>query len=122
MVTVRRIVADIGVENPAEVAGFYRRLFDLDVLMDQGWIVTLGTAEKARVQVAFLSEGGAGAPVPDLSIEVDDPDEVYQRAQTSGCEIVYPLTDEPWQVRRFFLRDPAGRVINVLAHLQDQDR
>jgi hypothetical protein len=25
--------------------------------------------------------------------------------------------DEPWGVRRFFVRDSFGRVVNVLAHL-----
>ena len=39
------------------------------------------------------------------------------RAQMSqGCAIVYPLTDEPWGVRRFFVREPNGKVINVLSH------
>ena len=27
--------------------------------------------------------------------------------------MVYPLTDEPWGVRRFFVRAPGGHVINV---------
>jgi hypothetical protein len=30
---------------------------------------------------------------------------------------VYPLSDEPWGVRRFFVQDPSGTVVNVLAHL-----
>jgi len=25
---------------------------------------------------------------------------------------VYPLTDEPWGVRRFFVRDPDGEVLD----------
>jgi len=29
---------------------------------------------------------------------------------------VYPLTDEPWGVRRFFVRDPNGVVLNVMSH------
>lgn len=116
MVTVRRIVADLAVHDPTEMVAFYRELFDLDVLMDQGWIVTLGNAEQAPVQISLASKGGSGAPVPDLSIEVDDLDEVHRRAMRSGVEVVYPLTNEPWGVRRFFLRDPAGRVINVLVH------
>ncbi len=31
-------------------------------------------------------------------------------------DIVHPLTDEAWGVRRFFVRDPDGHVINVLSH------
>ena len=37
-------------------------------------------------------------------------------AQAAGAEIVHELTEEPWGVRRFFVRDPDGHVINVLAH------
>lgn len=118
MVRVKRIVADLEVAaDPAELAAFYRALFDLDVLMDQGWIVTLGSDELARVQVSLAAEGGSGAPVPALSIEVDDLDAVHARAVADGVEIAYPLTEEPWGVRRFFLRDPAGRLVNVLQHL-----
>ncbi|MGC3859678.1 hypothetical protein ACPSM1_05750 [Micromonospora chersina] len=29
------------------------------------------------------------------------------------AEIDYPLTDEPWGLRRFFVRDPNGTVANV---------
>jgi uncharacterized glyoxalase superfamily protein PhnB len=53
---------------------------------------------------------------PDVSIEVDDVDEVYERAVAAGAEIVYPLTDEEWGLRRFFVRDPNGAVINVTEH------
>jgi predicted enzyme related to lactoylglutathione lyase len=117
MVKVRRIVADFAVDDLAEMAAFYRALFDLDVLMDQGWIVTLGTDTKAQVQISLASQGGSGAPVPDVSIEVDDLDEVHARALQVDAQIIYPLTEEPWGVRRFFVRDPADRVINVLTHI-----
>ena len=85
--------------------------------MDHGWIVTFAGDEAAtRPQLSFASEGGSGTPVPDLSIEVDDVDAVYARAQSAGFEITYPITDEPWGVRRFFVRDPFGRLVNILAH------
>jgi uncharacterized glyoxalase superfamily protein PhnB len=53
---------------------------------------------------------------PDASIEVDDVDAAYAAAQRMGCEILHPLTDEPWGVRRFFVRDPNGKVLNILRH------
>ena len=53
---------------------------------------------------------------PDVSIEVDDVDDVHERAVAAGAEIVYPLTDEEWGLRRFFVRDPNGAVINVTEH------
>jgi uncharacterized glyoxalase superfamily protein PhnB len=53
---------------------------------------------------------------PDVSIEVDDVDDVYERARAAGFEIVYPITGEEWGLRRFFVRDPNGAVINVTEH------
>ncbi|MCP8467106.1 glyoxalase [Pseudomonas sp. ZM23] len=114
--TVRRIVANLAAGKPGEVARFYRELFDLDIVMDHGWLITLASAGSALVQLSLASEGGSGAPVPDLSIEVDNLDEVHERALAAAQQVVYPLTDEPWGVRRFFLRDPLGTVINVLEH------
>jgi uncharacterized glyoxalase superfamily protein PhnB len=54
----------------------------------------------------------------DVSIEVEDADAAYAEAQARGLEVVYPLTDEPWGVRRFFVRDPSGATINVAAHIE----
>lgn len=53
---------------------------------------------------------------PTVSIEVDDVDAAYQAAVDAGAEIVHPLSDEDWGVRRFFFTDPAGHVVNVLSH------
>lgn len=113
---VKRIVADIATGSIDEVRTFYSDLFDLEPVMDQGWIVTLSSGTTAPVQISLASEGGSGAPVPDLSIEVDDVDAVHDRAIRLGHRVEYPLTDEPWKVRRFFLRDPTGKLLNVLSH------
>lgn len=114
--SVLRIVANLAVPDPRAASAFYERLFGLSVRMDHGWIVSLGNAASAPVQLALASEGGAGTPVPALSIEVDDVDAVHAAARAAGDEIVYPLTDEPWGVRRFHLRDPTGVIVNVLSH------
>jgi uncharacterized glyoxalase superfamily protein PhnB len=53
---------------------------------------------------------------PDVSIEVDDVDAVHARAVAAGADIVYPLTDEEWGLRRFFVRDPDGAVLNITQH------
>jgi catechol 2,3-dioxygenase-like lactoylglutathione lyase family enzyme len=114
--TVRRIVANLAAADPASARAFYEQLLALEVVMDHGWIVTLASEASAAPQLSIASEGGSGTPVPDLSIEVDDVDAVYQRALSAQLEIVYDLTDEPWGVRRFYLRDPLGRLLNILSH------
>jgi predicted enzyme related to lactoylglutathione lyase len=59
----------------------------------------------------------AGAPVrPSVSIEVDDVDAVHEAVQRLGYEVVHPLSDEPRGVRRFFVRDSSGNILNVLQH------
>jgi len=114
---VKRIVFDISAPSVGPVQAFYADLFDLDVAMDHGWIVTLSSGQTAPVQISIASEGGSGAPVPDASIEVDDVDAIYQRAKQRGHTITYDLRDEPWGVRRFFVMDPTGKTLNVLAHI-----
>ena len=116
--TVLRIVADLHADDPQELARFYTDLFDLDVAMDMGWIVTIASEERMRPQLTIGSGGGSGTALPMLSIEVDNVDFAHARAQELNHEIVYPLTNEPWGVRRFFLLDPAGRKVNVLQHIE----
>jgi len=115
-VTVKRIVADIGVSDPAAARRFYQGILGLDVMMDMGWIATYGSPELMSAQVSFMTEGGSGAPVPDLSIEVDDLDAALARVKKARIPIEYGPINEPWGVRRFFVRDPFGRLVNILVH------
>ena len=115
--TVLRIVSNVASNSLEDVRKFYAELFGLEVLMDLGWIVTLGSGKTALVQMSIASEGGSGTPVPDLSIEVDDVDAVYRRARERGHAIAYELTNEPWGVRRFYVVDPSGKLVNILSHL-----
>ena len=62
------------------------------------------------------NRGGSGTPVPDISIEVDDLDEVERRVREEGLVIEYGPTTEPWGVRRFYVRDPLGRLVDILTH------
>lgn len=115
--TVKRIVANVETPDPAAVARFYKDILGLDLLMDHGWIATYGIAGSAMpLQMSFASEGGSGTPVPGLSIEVDDVDAVHRVVLATGYAIEYGPADEPWGVRRFFVRDPAGTLVNILMH------
>ncbi|WP_099864806.1 VOC family protein [Pararhizobium haloflavum] len=114
---VRRIVANIAADDLAAGREFYGTVFGLDVLMDLGWIITLGNADRMTLQLSVMREGGSGAPVPDLSIEVDDLDAILDKLQAAGHPIEYGPAREPWGVRRFFVRDPFGKLVNVLVHL-----
>jgi len=114
--SVIKIVANLAAADVPGVAAFYQDLLGLNVLMDMGWINTLGVDTLAPVQLSIASQGGGDAPVPDLSITVEDVEDIYAQAITMGAPISYPLTDEPWGVTRFFVTDPMGRAINILEH------
>lgn len=115
---VKRIVANIETENVAKSEAFYRDVLGLDLAMDHGWLRTYTSAEKMTVQVSFATEGGSGTPVPDLSIEVDDLGEALARIRAADIPVEYGPVKEPWDVSRFYVRDPLGKLINILQHGQ----
>lgn len=113
---VKRIVANVAAGRVEDAARFYGEALGLHVLMDHGWIATYGAQERSTVQVSVASEGGSGTPVPDLSIEVDDLDCALERMQAAGFAPDYGPITEPWGVRRFYVRDPFGKLVNILEH------
>lgn len=113
---VKRIVANIATDDPDKAQAFYAGLLGLDLVMDHGWLRTYASDEQSRAQISFASEGGSGTAVPDLSIEVDDLDTAIDRVRAAGIAFEYGPTHEPWGVRRFYIRDPFGRLVNILAH------
>ncbi|MEV0647810.1 VOC family protein [Phytomonospora sp. NPDC050363] len=115
--SIRRVVPDVEV-GEGEMDGnrdFYG-LLGFEEVMNQGWIMTLASTSNPTAQVSFMTADATAPVVPYASIEVEDVDAVYEAVVASGAEIVHPLTDEEWGVRRFFVRDPGGRVVNVLGH------
>lgn len=111
-----RIVPNLTARDPAALAAFYGAVFEMDVAMNHGFIVTVAGEGTQGVQLSLASDGGSGTDVPALSIEVDDIDATLTRARAAGAAIRYGPVDEPWGVRRFYLTDPEGHLINVLAH------
>ncbi|WP_435216379.1 VOC family protein [Streptomyces sp. bgisy034] len=116
--TVRRIVPNVhaGSEEAIATGRDFYGLLGFEEVMDMGWVTTMASPANPSAQISFFTEERTGPVVPDLSVEVEDVDAVYTRVLASGAEIVRELRDEEWGVRRFFVRDPGGRVVNVLTH------
>ena len=114
---VRRITSNIAAADVAAAKRFYHDVLGLEVMMDLGWIATYGSHRQMTVQISIASEGGSGTPVPDLSIEVDDVAAALDAMRAAGFPIEYGPVDEPWGVRRFYVRDPFGKLVNILAHI-----
>lgn len=113
--SIRRVMPDIRSEAMEESRDFYG-LLGFEEVMNHGWVMTLASPSNPTAQVTFMSHDKTAPVVPDMSVEVDDVDAVYEVMRESGAEVVHPLQDEEWGVRRFFVRDPNGRVVNVLSH------
>lgn len=114
--TVKRVVPNVAVEQMDAARSFYGDILGMTVAMDHGWIMTFIGTGQAGPQISFATQGGSGTPVPDLSIEVDDLQEIHQRMTDAGYPAEYGPVTEPWGVRRFFVRDPFGKLLNILSH------
>jgi catechol 2,3-dioxygenase-like lactoylglutathione lyase family enzyme len=115
VMAIKRIKPNILSDRFDESRAFYNDVIGLEGGDGLDWILFFGT-DKREVQLSVMKLDITAHVHPDVSIEVDDVDEVYERALAAGAEIVYPITDEDWGLRRFFVRDPNGAVINVTKH------
>lgn len=111
-VTTNLPVADIDTAR-----GFYTDYLGLAVEeMNHGWVARYRTPD-GRASVQLVTRDATSPHDSVMSVHVgDDVDEAYAEALRRGYEIVHPLTDEPWGIRRFFVRDPDGNVLNIAGH------
>ena len=117
---IRRAIPVIRTEQPAEVRAFYEAFLGFRVAMDEDGMLMLASTSTPTTQV-IVAWPSASAVDPELldvavSIEVADVDAAHASALARGLEIVRELRDEPWGIRRFLVRDPSGRTINIASH------
>lgn len=119
---IKRVVPNITSGCIEESREFYVTLLGFGAAMDMGWIVTLSSPGNPAAQISLVRGEASSAEPPRMTvtIEVSDVDEVHARAVSRGDPIVYPLTDEPWGVRRFHVADPNGVIINVMSHVAQE--
>ena len=117
---VTRVVANLPVADIAAARDFYTDYLGLSVeAFNLGWVARYQSPDgKAFVQLVTRD---ATAPENSvISVLVgSDVDEAYEEAKRRGYEIVHPLTEEAWGLRRFFVRAPDGTVINVAGHVDE---
>ena len=115
--SIRRVVPDISSERVDGSREFYTGVLGFELVMDLGFAMTFASPTNPTAQITIMRSDGSSQLVPQVTVEVADVDAVHAEAVRRGDEVVYPLTDEPWGVRRFFLRDPNGVVLNVMRHI-----
>ncbi len=115
--SILRTVPNLKSSDLEKSRRFYHETLGYEIVMDLGWIVTFASLTHPHAQLSVITQDPSGYH-PVVSIEVDDADATHAELLQQGYEVVYPLRDEPWGVRRFFARDPDGTIINVVTHLK----
>ena len=113
--TVRRIMPYHQSRDFEATRTFYTRVLGLEEGNFGGGYIGFGSGQ---AQVLFAPPG-VQPVLPDMGIDVatrEAVDAAHAEAVRAGHEVIYGPVDEPWGVRRFFVRDPDGVVISVLAH------
>ena len=119
--------------DPEASLAFYRDTLGFEVRMDVGggpmrWItvgppnqpdtsivlhppaVDPGITEGERATVAEMMAKGTYAM---LLLASADLDAAFEAVRSAGAEVVQEPTEQPWGVRDFALRDPAGNLLRV---------
>lgn len=80
-----------------------------------GWVARYQSPDTgANVQLVTRDPAAPADPV--ISVLTTDIEGAYDEAQRLGYDIVYPITTEPWGVRRFLVRAPDGNILNIVRH------
>ena len=110
---VARIIPNRYADDAAFGKGFFNDVLGLETAMAMDFITIYRSNDQPMAQISILTHDPSGLR-PAYSVGVDDVDAVHARAVAAGHDIVYALRDEPWGVRRFFVRDPLGDIANVV--------
>jgi catechol 2,3-dioxygenase-like lactoylglutathione lyase family enzyme len=112
---VRRIMPYHESSDFEATRAFYTRVLGLEEGSFGGGYIGFGSGQ---AQVLFAAPGTEPV-LPAMGVDVgsrDAVDAAHGEAVRAGHEVIYGPVEEPWGVRRFFVRDPQGIVISVLTH------
>lgn len=115
---VNGIIPNLPVSDPAADREFYTEFLQLDAAFEYGGVTGFASPSNPAAQVNLRTRltGSAEPDDPVISVQVSDVKAAFAEAQRRGYEIVYPLTEEAFGPHRFYVRTPAGTVVNVIEH------
>jgi catechol 2,3-dioxygenase-like lactoylglutathione lyase family enzyme len=124
--SIRRAIPTVRSRDLEASRGFYQDFLGFELAMNEKGLRMFSSPDVPTTQIIAISEEQGdwdGATIrSDISIEVGDVDTVHAEAQRLGLKVVYPLTVESWGIKRFFVEDPDGTVINVTSHTSQLHR
>ena len=117
---IRRAIPVVATDDLETARDFYSGFLGFELAMDERGFRMFRSPSNPTAQVITASRMGETMDprvlAVKMSVEVSDVDAAYAEAERRELRIVYPITDEPWGIRRFFVEDPDGNVINVAMH------
>ncbi len=115
-----RVFPNLSVPDIDEAKEFYAGYLGLSSEeFNLGWVARFSSPDgKAVVQLVTRDATAPEDAVVSAAMG-DDVDRAYEEALRRGYEIVHPITDEPWGIRRFFVRASDGNIINVYGHTDE---
>lgn len=118
---IRRAIPIVDADDLQQTRRFYGDFLGFEIAMELEGLTMFRSSSNPTAQVIAASRTGPmvdpSVPAAKMSVEVEDVDAAYTEAQRRELRIVYPITDEPWGIRRFFVEDPDGHVVNVASHI-----
>ncbi len=114
------------VEDLADAKRFYEQVFDVPLIFedDDSAVFDFGNtlinllaapAVPELIEPALMAEVSAGARM-QLTLAVDDVDEVASDLQARGVELLNGPMDRPWGIRTAAFKDPAGHIWEIAAN------
>ena len=131
--SICRAIPVVVIEDPVGTRAFYEDFLGFRVGMEKaGYLMLVSPSEPTtHVIVAWEVEGAkagmrcrldeTGGSVSAVRRHLDRGRGAHAHADAlaRGLEIVYPLTAEHWGMRRLFVREPSGTVVNLVTHIAE---
>ncbi len=92
---------------------FWLEALGLQLLDDRGVYIAVGGSSGFAIGIEQAPQGTVSPEGPEITLRVDDVDAVVVRLKSLDIEIEEGPSDQPWQARHAWLRDPDGRRMSI---------
>ncbi|GAA6170261.1 VOC family protein [Sessilibacter corallicola] len=123
---MKSLFPDICSTNLVDSKEFYVDFLGFNVIFEIDWYIQLQSPSLEPIQIAFVEKNHSSVPkeyqkTPQGvvgTVEVENVDAVYQRAQDLGLPVIVNLCNEQWGQRHFMSEDPNGLLVDVYTMIE----
>jgi catechol 2,3-dioxygenase-like lactoylglutathione lyase family enzyme len=92
---------------------FWTEAIGLELLEDRGPYIRVGGGSGFAIGIEQAAQSHVSPQGPEITVRVDDVNEVAKRLRALGVEIIEGPADQPWGARHAWLCDPDGRRMSI---------